>query len=217
MRSSRFAESSDVTGSIVAPIRAGVYRFGESGRGSCEGWRSGRSGTPVCMTRVMIAVDGSDLDARLAEAAHGLFGQDAEYWAVNVHNSLDQPPSGVVHAVPGMIGGPFVAYGAAYPFTLPRGKGAAGGSAGPDDDPASSPRAVAEAAADSAGIEDAEVLTETGDPPAAILNAARRHAADVIVVGSRDRGWWSKLIEPSVSSDVIDESAVPVLVISAPS
>lgn len=160
------------------------------------------------MTRVMIAVDGSDLDERLAEAAHDLFGQDAEYWAVNVDNSIDRAPSGVVHAVPGMYGGAFVAYGAAYPFTLPRRNGAAG-------DPASSPRAAA--AADSAGIDDAQVLTESGDPSAAILNAARRHAADVIVVGSRDRSWWSKVIDPSVSSDVVDESVVPVLVVSEPS
>jgi nucleotide-binding universal stress UspA family protein len=166
------------------------------------------------MTRVMIAVDGTDLDARLAEAAHGLFGQDAEYWAVNVHDSSDRAPSGVVHAVPGLYAGAFVAYGAAYPFTLPRHDDAGGGSAGLDDDLASSRRAAARAAADSAGIQDAAVLTESGDPPTAILSAARRHAADVIVVGSRDRSWWSKLAESSVSDDVIDESAVPVLVIS---
>lgn len=171
---------------------------------------------PPCMTRVMIAVDGSDLDAPLAEAAHDLFGRDAEYWAVNVHNPSDRPPSGVVHAVPGMYAGAFVAYGAAYPFTLPRLDETAGGSAGVDDGAASSRRA-AEAVADSAGIEDAAVLTESGDPPTAILSAARRHGADVIVVGSRDRGWWSKLTQPSVSSDVIEESPVPVLVISGAS
>lgn len=160
----------------------------------------------------MIAVDGSDLDARLAEAAHHLFGRDAEYWAVNVVDSSDRPPRGVVHAVPGMAGGAFVAYGAAYPFTLPL-EHSAGGSARLDDDATSSRRA-AEAAAASAGIEDPALLTESGDPPTAILSAARRHDADVIVVGSRDRGWWSKLVEPSVSSGVLEESPVPVLVIA---
>ena len=160
----------------------------------------------------MIAVDGSDLDARVAEAAHDLFGEDAEYWAVNAHDSSDRAPSGVVHAVPGMLGGAFVAYGAAYPFTLPRLDDSAGGSARPDD--AASSRRFAEAAADSAGIEDAAVLAESGDPPMVILSAARRHGADVIVVGSRDRSWWSKLVEPSVSSGVVEESPVPVLVIS---
>ena len=160
----------------------------------------------------MIAVDGSDLDVRLAQAAHELFGRDAEYWAVNVNDSSDRPPSGVVHAVPGMYGGAFVAYGAAYPFTLPF-DDSAGGSARLDDDEIASRRA-AEAAAASAGIEDPAVLTESGDPPTAILNAARRHDADVVVVGSRDRSWWSKLVEPSVSSDVIEESPVPVLVVS---
>ena len=158
------------------------------------------------MTRVMIAVDGSDLDARLADAALGLFGPDAEYWAVNVHSSVTPPPEALA-PVPGMYGGAFVGYGVAYPFPPSR-------PGEFDEQRASVLHDAARAAADAAGIDDAAVVAETGDPPTAILSAAHRHGVDVIVVGSRDRSWWSKLVEPSVSSDVIEGSPIPVLVIS---
>lgn len=164
------------------------------------------------MTRVMIAVDGSDLDARLAEAAQHLFGPDAEYWAVNVHESATPPPPGALAPVPGMYGGAFVGYGVAYPFTpgLPENVDPATARR----ERASALREAARAAAESAGIDNAAVVAESGDPPTAILTAAHRHDADVIVVGSHDRSWWSKLIEPSVSGDVIESSSVPVLVVS---
>lgn len=166
------------------------------------------------MTRVLIAIDGSELDDRLAEAALRLFGPDAEYWAVNVQNSLDTTPVGAHPTVPSMYAGAFVGYGIAYPFTPPQPHGAVSVSAAVDDDLAARQEESAHAAAVSAGIDDAAVIAETGDPPTAILDAADRHGADVIVVGSRDRSWWSKLIEPSVSGDVIESSPVPVLVIS---
>ncbi|HSM66826.1 MAG TPA: universal stress protein [Ilumatobacteraceae bacterium] len=161
------------------------------------------------MTRVLIAIDGSELDNRLAETAFGLFGADAEYWAVNVQNSLDTTPVGAHPTVPSMYAGAFVGYGVAYPFTPPQPH-----AVGSGDDVAARREASAQEAAVSAGIDDAAVIAESGDPPTAILGAADRHSADVIVVGSHDRSWWSKLIEPSVSGDVIESSPVPVLVIS---
>lgn len=166
------------------------------------------------MTRVLIAIDGSDLDTRLAEAALGLFGADAEYWAVNVQRAPTTLPVGAHPTVPGMYAGAYVGYGVAYPFTPPQPHDAASVSSGVGDDAADRREAAAHEAAVSAGIEDAAVIAESGDPPTAILSAADRHGADVIVVGSRDRSWWSRLIEPSVSGDVIEASPVPVLVIS---
>lgn len=165
------------------------------------------------MTRVMIAVDGSDLDVRLAEAAHDLFGPAADYWAVNVRTS--RSVAGTPVAVPGTVGGAFVGYGVAAPFT-PRPPDGIAGASNDDRDLESGDdaRDVARSVAASAGLDDGGVIVETGDPPTAILHAAHRHDADVIVVGSRDRGWWSKLLEPSVSSDVVEASPVPVLVIS---
>lgn len=160
------------------------------------------------MTRVLIAIDGSELDTRLADAALRLFGPDAEYWAVNVQSTPGAMPVGAHPTMPGMYAGAYVGYGVAYPFAPqpePSGVG---------DDRADGREAAAQEAAVSAGIEDAAVIAESGDPPTAILGAADRHGADVIVIGSHDRSWWSKLIEPSVSGDVIESSPVPVLVIS---
>lgn len=75
------------------------------------------------MMHVMIAADGSEHDAEVAEVAHRLFGEDARYWA------------------------------------------------------------------------------------------AGEHDADVIVVGSHERGWWSKLLSSSVTDDVLDASTIPALVV----
>lgn len=166
------------------------------------------------MTRVLIAIDGSDLDARLAEAAHDLFGPDAEYWAVNVRNPDVTAPPIAEHGVPTMYSGAVLGYGIAYPFTPPRPYEAPAVSPEADDDLDAARQDAARAVAESSGVDADAVIAESGDPPTAILDAAHRHDADVIVVGSRDRSWWSKLIEPSVSSDVIEGSPVPVLVIS---
>src|SRR5215211_6813743 len=41
------------------------------------------------MTRVLVAVDDSESSVHAAETAHRLFGDDAEYLAVNVTNIVD--------------------------------------------------------------------------------------------------------------------------------
>lgn len=163
------------------------------------------------MTRVMIAVDGSDLDAELAAAAHRLFGDTADYWAVNVQH-FDGDASGFLPVpVPAMYGGALVGYGTAYPYLPPEpytvGDDAASG------DESGRAEESARQVANRAGIADAEVVAEIGDPPTAILRAAREHNADVIVVGNHERGWWSKLLVPSVTDDLLDTSTTPVLVI----
>jgi nucleotide-binding universal stress UspA family protein len=164
------------------------------------------------MTRVMIAVDGSDLDSVLAAEAHRLFGDDAEYWAVNVHNP-DVAETAIATAPP-VFGGAAMAFGAAYPYvpTYPR---ADAGAATPDGEVGTESEGsdVAAAAAEQAGLADAKVVSEAGDPGEAILRAAERHRADVVVVGSRDRSWWSRLIDRSVSGDIVEESAIPVLLV----
>lgn len=155
------------------------------------------------MTRVMIAVDGSDLDREVAAEAHRLFGDGADYWAVNVQ-FFDGATSGAV-PVPAMYGGALVGYGMAYPYLPPEPHRVDGGAGAESD--------AAQAVVDRAGLTDAEVVAEVGDPPTAILRAARDHGADVIVVGNHERGWWSKLLVSSVADDLLDESTVPVLVI----
>lgn len=155
------------------------------------------------MTRVMIAVDGSDLDAEVATEAHRLFGDGADYWAVNVQ-VFDGVSTGAA-PVPAMYGGALVGYGMAYPYLPPEPHRI-------DSEAGDAPEAAQEVV-DRAGLAEAKVVAEVGDPPTAILRAAREHEADVIVVGNHERGWWSKLLVSSVADDLLHESTVPVLVV----
>lgn len=66
---------------------------------------------------------------------------------------------------------------------------------------------------DESGLDDATVLSEIGTPDEAIIRAAELHGADVIIAGTHDRGWWSKLLQPSVSDGLLAESTVPVLLV----
>ena len=58
----------------------------------------------------------------------------------------------------------------------------------------------------------AKTLLSKGHPAKAILSAAKAQRADLIVVGSRGRGGAKKLFLGSVSSAVVQNSNVPVLV-----
>jgi nucleotide-binding universal stress UspA family protein len=48
-----------------------------------------------------------------------------------------------------------------------------------------------------------------------LVNAARQHGVDVIVIGSHNRNWLSKLFHGSTSADVLDEADIPVFVVPA--
>lgn len=65
-----------------------------------------------------------------------------------------------------------------------------------------------------AGIEDAEVVPEAGDPAERIVAAAAEHDVDVIVVGSHSRGLVGRLLAGSVSDSVAHHADRPVLVVS---
>ena len=162
------------------------------------------------MTRVMIALDGTDLDQRLAAAAYRLFGDDGDYWAVNVRGFGEAvDPDLVTAAIP-------VGYGAAYPYRLPElyefSRDSERGRALIDE-----ARRDAATSAASAGLGDAEAIGELGEPDAAIRRSAEEHDVDVIVVGNHDRSWWSRLLRPSVSAHLVADSEIPVLVVRAPS
>ncbi|MBI5088656.1 MAG: universal stress protein [Actinobacteria bacterium] len=141
------------------------------------------------MTKVLIAADSSESSLAAARGAVALFGDTAEYLVVNVDRALNDA----------------MAWGAAYPMALPL--------PSPGEDAAALERAeeIATEVADAA-VPDAEVIGDTGDPATAIINAAHEHAVDVIVVGSHSHSWFSRLFTGSVSSDVIREADIPVLV-----
>lgn len=149
------------------------------------------------MSTVLIAVDGSELDLVVAERARRLFGDGAHYVLVNVR------------ADPIMFATVPVAQG--LTATVPP-----GAWIDLEDEPGAATRRardVADEIADRAGIPDAEPLGEVGEPADVILRAADEHAVDVIAIGTHDRSWVERLLDPSVSRAVTHSSTVPVLVV----
>jgi nucleotide-binding universal stress UspA family protein len=59
----------------------------------------------------------------------------------------------------------------------------------------------------------AQFLIWQGDPGTVVLEAAEAEGADIVVVGSHDRGPVGRLLLGSVSSYVVSHAAMPVLVI----
>jgi nucleotide-binding universal stress UspA family protein len=63
------------------------------------------------------------------------------------------------------------------------------------------------------GIVEPSAQTLTGDPAASIVEFAREHAADLIVVGSRGRGRLGALLLGSVSQKVATHAPCSVLIV----
>lgn len=70
--------------------------------------------------------------------------------------------------------------------------------------------------AEAAGLEDATVLTDRGDPVDRILAIAEEQDVDVIVVGTHQKSWWGRLLDRSISDGVLHGTDRPVLVIPDP-
>lgn len=66
-----------------------------------------------------------------------------------------------------------------------------------------------------AGITNPEVIVKFGDPVTKICECANEHNVDVIVVGSHDKGFLRRLVDPSVADGVIHAISRPVLVVNA--
>jgi nucleotide-binding universal stress UspA family protein len=170
------------------------------------------------VTRVLIAVDETEASVHAAELAHQLFGDEADYSAVSVADVALDPgtvpwfgsawgatypvPYGAVWPLPGMVR----SEDPSEPRPLDDGR----------DEPADTAmRAAADTARDvveQSGLTSAEPVGELGDPADAILRAAEERDADVIVVGSHDRGWFDRLLNGSVEDDLLKRSDIPILV-----
>jgi nucleotide-binding universal stress UspA family protein len=61
----------------------------------------------------------------------------------------------------------------------------------------------------------AEVVGLLGDPADEVIALAEERHADVIVVGTHERGWLSRLLTTSVADEVRSRSSIPVLVVPA--
>lgn len=164
------------------------------------------------MTQVLIAVDDSESSVKTARTAYALFGDSATYIVVSV---ADQSPM--------IWGGDALVWGIGYPMvmaptgaarvapgeTVPATDAAA---AAVDNAPIDAAIQVAHDVASEARIPNPQVVGEVGDPATAIISAAHHHQADVIVVGSHERSWFSKLLVPSTSGAVVREADIPVLI-----
>jgi nucleotide-binding universal stress UspA family protein len=76
--------------------------------------------------------------------------------------------------------------------------------------------AMSEEGTTDVAIEAEPVGLAGGDIAETILETASQHAADVIVVGSHERGWFSRLLTPSVADAVVKRADLPVLIANAP-
>lgn len=161
------------------------------------------------MTRVMMAVDGSSLDEAVVDTAHRLFGADADYWAVNVQGYDTVSRTAATSAMfP-------TAYGMAYPVNAPHLYEIDPGSERsrtPGEMAVHRARSIAASAAARAG--DVHPVGEVGDPAEVIRRTAHEHDVDVVVLGVHHRGWFSKLLDPSVADDLIEKPPAPLLLVA---
>ncbi len=147
------------------------------------------------MTRVLIALDETSQSLRAARAAAELFaGPDTEFLVINVTGRpvrwLSGGLYGEVMTVP-------------MDTWLPDAERIEG-------DQAEELRAEA----DTADVPDPEILVAFGDTVERICAVADHNAVDVIVVGSHDKGFLRRLIDPSVADHVVHATSRPVLVVS---
>ena len=164
------------------------------------------------MTQVLIAVDDSESSIKTARTAYALFGDTATYTVVNV---ADRSPM--------VWGGDALVWGIGYPIVMAPSGVVEVDHAGPsptvdsaaaevDSAPIDAAIEVARGIASEADIPTPQVVGEVGDPAYAIITAAHHHQADVIVVGSHDRSWFSTLLTPSVTGAVVRDADIPVLI-----
>jgi nucleotide-binding universal stress UspA family protein len=162
------------------------------------------------MTQVLIAVDDTESSVKTARTAYALFGDTATYVVVNV---ADRSPL--------IWGGDTLVWGIGYPVMMGPAVAVEGVRVGAvtdasaaevDNAPIEAAIQVARDVANEADIPNPQVVGEVGDPASAIIEAAHQHQADVIVVGSHDRSWFSRLLVPSTSDAVMRETDIPVLI-----
>jgi len=67
--------------------------------------------------------------------------------------------------------------------------------------------------AQEAGVKDVTSQVLEGDPATSLIEYASRNGADLIVMGSRGLSTFKRLVLGSVSSKVVQESRIPVLVV----
>jgi nucleotide-binding universal stress UspA family protein len=149
------------------------------------------------MTRLLIAVDGSAESTDAARFAHRLFGDTTEYIVLTVADS----GATLTAAVP--IADPTIAGAYVGPEVTREAIEAAMHNA----------EETASEGAEALHAPSTTTLADIGDPGDAICRIAQEHAVDLIVIGSHDRNWLSRLVAPSVRNYLVEHAPCPVLVV----
>jgi len=58
-----------------------------------------------------------------------------------------------------------------------------------------------------------QTIAEDGDYAEVILKTAKRHEADIIVIGSHSRKWLEKIVMGSVTEKVLDQTKIPLFIV----
>ena len=165
------------------------------------------------MTTVLIAVDHTDSSVHAVETAHRLFGDSAEYLVLNVGGGTYVP----ITIIPGDMGliSP-MAWAPTAPPEPSAGDVDAGGEVSELRTDADAAETIAKLTGEEGGLPEAVALGIVGDPANTIIDVALEHSADVIVVGTHERGRLTRLLSSSVADEVRRESPIPVLLVPHP-
>lgn len=142
-------------------------------------------------TKVLIAVDDRPSSRQAVDEAFHFFGTEADYTVLSVGERAPVVAGGF---------GPG-AMTAAIDLTTQL------------ESAEAACRGVVEEAATHLPGSHVELETAFGHAGRTICSVAEDHASDVIVIGSRDSGFWDRLVEPSVTSHLVDHAPCPVLII----
>lgn len=165
------------------------------------------------MTTVLIAVDQTDSSVHAVETAHRLFGDSAEYLVLNVGGGTYVP----ITIFPGEMGliSP-IAWAPMDPAEISAGDLDTDREVGEPRTDADAAETIAKLTGEEGGLPEAVALGIVGDPANTIIDVALEHSADVIVVGTHERGWLTRLLSTSVADEVRRESPIPVLLVPHP-
>jgi nucleotide-binding universal stress UspA family protein len=149
--------------------------------------------------RILVALDESDASRRAAQFVNRFFRNvDAEVLGMNV---ASLPTSWMLATSAGTGTG-------VWPFPFMESDEYPASAAFDDRVVEGATRVIEES-----GLQTERQVLELGDPVAAITETAEERNVDLVVLGASEKGWWSRLLDPSVTAGVLHEARRPVLVV----
>ncbi|HVM07234.1 MAG TPA: universal stress protein [Acidimicrobiales bacterium] len=161
--------------------------------------------------RILVALDGTDADTRVATFVNRLFADRDDVEVVALHVTAD---IAAMPVTPLMAGATWWTYPAPTSlgdpaYVLTNDSNRLGDVAGSPDDEERAEAIVARSGLDADAVE-----VEVGDVVEAIESAAREIDATLVVVGSHRRGWFDRLVSGgSVSRELASTADRPLLIV----